>query len=152
MPGFRFLYVAQNNLAGQMREAGHGYSWEAVGLLQKIGSTGITCAWQTQGMLKRIGYSNNKFVLMSQSHRTIPVAQSPMCTAHTFWALMMCLPYILVTWSDFTLCTSHTRSHVQVMCFLLHWFMTVLKSIFRLELEEFIIGVSGRERNRWSLT
>lgn len=82
------------------------------------------CVTDTWGMLRRISCSHLIFVLMSQSPGTFPVALSPACAAYTFWALLMWLPYILVTWWGFTLCMAWTLSYVQVMCFLLHWFMT----------------------------
>lgn len=90
------MYEAQNSLVGQMREVGRGDSWEAVGLTAEDRKYGNhMCVTDTQGMHRRFVYSHHGFALMSQSHRTSPAAN--MCCSHTPWALMMSLPYILVT-------------------------------------------------------
>lgn len=131
---------ADSGLVGQIREVGHGDScWSCRLTAEDRKYQNHMCVTDTQGMHRRIGYSHHRFVLMSQSRGNIAMAMSPVCTAHTFWALLMWLPYILVTWSDFTMWMSHTSSNVT--CFLLHWFMTVLRSIFRRERARFIVIV-----------
>lgn len=81
------LYMVHKQSCGSNEGSG---TWGQLGgcrLLQKIGSTGITCVTDTQGLHIRIGYSHYKCVLMSQSQKTVPV--SPVCAAHTFWALII---------------------------------------------------------------
>ena len=105
-----FVWKAQNSLVGQMREMGHGDSWEAVGKLQKYRNMWFTCVWQThRECTGDLGIYVIRFALMSQSQTTVPVAHSPVCAALTFCALLM--PYILVTWSH---CVSHTHTHTRV--------------------------------------
>lgn len=84
-----------------------GGSNEGNGTWGQLGSCGLTaedkkyrnhmCVTDVRRMHRRFSYSHHRFVLMSQSQRTIAVALSPMCAAHTFWALLTCVPYIQVT-------------------------------------------------------
>lgn len=105
-----FVWKAQNSLVGQIREMGHGDSWEAVGKLQKNRNKWFTCVWQThRECTGDLGIYAIRFALMSQSQTTVPVAHSPKCAALTFCALLM--PYILVTWSH---CFSHAHTHTLI--------------------------------------
>lgn len=128
MAEFRFICKALDCPMGQMREVGHGGSWETVSLLQQIGRTGITCVWQTHRECTGDLAIHTTDLLYAMV--TKDLFQWPsVCCSHLLGSVDV-LPYILVTWSGFTLCLSHTQAYAQVICFLLHTDLWLCPGLF----------------------